>query len=517
MHPGQHAEKIPDAPAHIMGNSGEIVTWGELDERSNRLTQFMWDAGLRRGDHVALFMENHPRYFEVYWAAIRSGLYITTVNRYLSAEEAAFIIDDCGARVLVTSAALGDVAEAVLPRIPNCSLRLMVDGTREGFDAYEDAIAGFPNRPLDKPWRGETMLYSSGTTGRPKGIVRPLTDATVDDPYLLPRLLGGLFGMTGDSIYLSPAPLYHSAPLGFTATLQSLGGTVVVMPKFDPLEALRCIEAYRVTHSQWVPTMFTRLLKSPEVDRARYDLSSHQVAVHAAAPCPPKVKREMIDWWGPILLEYYGGTEFNGLTFIDSKDWLAHEGSVGKAVMGTLRICDDDGHVVATGEDGLIYFERNEVTFRYHNDEEKTRSSQHPLHENWSALGDVGHVDEEGFLYLTDRKTFMIISGGVNIYPAEIENALVTHPKVIDVAVIGVPNEEFGEEVKAVVQLLDGETASPELAQQLMDFCREHLAHYKCPRSVDFEEELPRLPTGKLYKRLLRDRYWGKTGSKIVS
>jgi acyl-CoA synthetase (AMP-forming)/AMP-acid ligase II len=338
--------------------------------------------------------------------------------------------------------------------------------------------------------------------------VRPLADATVDEEFMLPRLLCGLFGMGGDSIYLSPAPLYHSAPIGFSAALQSLGGTVVVMEKFDVREALRCIEAYRVTHSQWVPTMFTRMLKSPEADRARYDLSSHQVAIHAAAPCPPRVKHDMIDWWGPILAEYYGGTELNGLTFIDSEDWLAHEGSVGKPVIGILHICDDDGNELATGEDGLIYFERPEVTFRYHGDEEKTRSSQHPEHENWSALGDIGHVDEEGFLYLTDRKTFMIISGGVNIYPAEIENVLVTHPQVIDVAVIGVPNEEFGEEVKAIVQLVEGEVGSPEVEQQLLDFCREHLAHYKCPRSADFEEELPRLPTGKLYKRLLRDRYW---------
>ncbi|MCP4007649.1 MAG: acyl-CoA synthetase [bacterium] len=517
MHPGKHAQKFPDATAHVFGRSGEVVTWGELDERSNRLTQLMWDAGLRRGDHVAIFMENHPRYFEVYWAAIRSGLYFTTVNRYLSAEEAAFIIDDCGAQVLITSATLGDVAAAALPRIPRCPIRLMVDGTREGFDAYEDAIAGFPNRPLDKPWRGELMLYSSGTTGNPKGIMRPLTDTTVDDENTFPRMIGGLFSLDGESIYLSPAPLYHSAPMGFTTTLQSLGGTVVVMEKFEPLEALRCIEAYGVTHSQWVPTMFTRMLKTPEADRAHYDLSSHRIAVHAAAPCPPRVKREMIDWWGPILLEYYGGTELNGLTFINSEEWLAHEGSVGKAVMGSIRICDDDGKEVPTGEDGLVYFERPAVSFHYHNDEEKTRSSQHPAHENWSALGDVGHVDEDGYLYLTDRKTFMIISGGVNIYPAEIENTLVTHPKVIDVAVIGVPNEEFGEEVKAIVQLVEGEAASPELEQELMDFCRKHIAHYKCPRSVDFEEELPRLPTGKLYKRFLRDRYWGKTGSKIVS
>ncbi|MCP5043319.1 MAG: AMP-binding protein [bacterium] len=514
MHPGTHAEKTPDAAAHIMAGSGEIVTWGELDRRANCLTQLMWDAGLRRGDHVAIFMENHPRYFEVYWAAMRSGLYLTTVNRYLSAEEAAYIVADCGASVLVTSAAQGDIAQTMLPDIPNCRVRLMTDGTRDGFEAYEEAIAAFPNRPLDKPWRGETMLYSSGTTGRPKGIVRPLAEATIDEATPLPSMLGALFQMTPDSIYLSPAPLYHSAPIGFTTALQAIGGSVVVMEKFDVLDALRAIETHRVTHSQWVPTMFTRMLKRPEEDRTHHDLSSHRVAIHAAAPCPPQVKREMIDWWGPILVEYYGGTELNGLTYIDSENWLSHQGSVGRPVMGSLHICDDEGRELAPGEDGLIYFEREQVTFRYHGDEEKTRSSQHPEHENWSALGDVGHVDEDGFLYLTDRKSFMIISGGVNIYPAEIENALVTHPKVLDVAVIGVPNEEFGEEVKAIVQLMQDVAASPEVAQELLEFCREHIAHYKCPRSIDFEAELPRLPTGKLYKRLLRDRYWTEAPSK---
>jgi fatty-acyl-CoA synthase len=499
-----------------MGRSGETLTYGELDDRSNRLARLMWDAGLRRGDHVALFMENHPRYFEVYWAAIRSGLYLTTVNRYLSSEEAAYIVDDCGARVLVTSAALGEVAEQMLPRIPGCDLRLMADGTRDGYDAYEEATAAFPARALDEQPRGDTMLYSSGTTGRPRGIWRPLPDGMIDDPNPLPALLGGLFAMTEETIYLSPAPLYHSAPLGFSATVQSLGGTVVVMEKFDAQEALRCIEAYRVTHSQWVPTMFTRILKLPDDERAGCDLSSHRVAIHAAAPCPPGVKREMIEWWGPILIEYYGGTELNGLTVIQSDDWLRHEGSVGKPVIGLLHICDEEGRELPPGEDGLIYFELPEMPFRYHRDDAKTRSAQHPEHPNWSALGDVGHVDEEGFLYLTDRKDFMIISGGVNIYPAEIESALVSHPKVLDVAVIGVPNEEFGEEVKAVVQLVEGTEGSPELEGEILEYCRERIAHYKCPRSVDFEAELPRLMTGKLYKRLLRDRYWGRHDTRIV-
>ncbi len=516
MYPGQWAKKFPDKPALIMAGTGETVTYGELDDRSNRLAQLLYKAGLRRGDHVAIFMENQARYMEVYWAAMRSGLYLTTVNRHLSAEEAAYIVDDCGAQVLVTSAALGEAAEAMLAHIPKCPLRLMVDGACNGYEAYEEATAAFPPEPLAVQPRGDIMLYSSGTTGRPKGVWRPLTDAMMDDPYPLPLLFGELFHMTEETRYLSPAPMYHASPIGFCAAVQGIGGTLVIMEKFDARGALRALEEFEVTHSQWVPTMFTRMLKLPEEDRTRHDLSRHQVAIHAAAPCPPQVKRQMIEWWGPILSEYYGGTELNGLTFIESEAWLAHEGSVGQPMLGTLHICGEEGDELPTGEDGLIYFELPELSFRYHNDDEKTRSAQHPQHPNWSALGDVGHVDEDGFLYLTDRKNFMIISGGVNIYPAEIENALVTHPQVIDVAVIGVPNDDFGEEVKAVVQLIEGAEGSPELERELLDFCLERIAHYKCPRSVDFIAELPRLQTGKLYKRLLRDRYWGRHDTKIV-
>jgi acyl-CoA synthetase (AMP-forming)/AMP-acid ligase II len=516
MHPGYYAQKFPDKPAVIMGSSGEIVTWSELDERSNRLAQLLWDAGLRRGDHVAIFMENQARNLEVYWAAFRSGLYLTTVNQFLSAGEAAYIVDDCGAQVFISSSALADVAQEILTKISGCPRRLMVNGQCEGFDSYEDAIAAFPNQPLEKPWRGDLMLYSSGTTGTPKGVISPLADQMVDEEYGLPQMLAGMFAIDENTIYLSPAPLCHGAPIRFSGAVHALGGTVVLMESFEAREALRCIEAHKVTHSQWVPTMFSRMLRLAKEDREAHDLSSHQVAIHAAAPCPPKVKHQMIDWWGPIVVEYYAGTEINGLTCISAEDWLTHEGSVGKPVLGTLHICDDDGKELPAGEEGLIYFELPQLPFSYHGDEKKTKGALHPEHDNWSALGDVGRMDEEGFLYLLDRKTFMIIAGGVNIYPAEIENLLVTHPEVIDAAVVGVPNEDFGEEVKAVVQLGENEEGSPELARELIEFCRERLANYKCPRSVDFEEELPRLPTGKLYKRLLRDRYWGKTDSKIV-
>ncbi|MGD9749936.1 MAG: AMP-binding protein [Acidimicrobiia bacterium] len=520
MYPGIHAQTTPDKPAVIMAGprfDGTVVTYAELEDRSRRLAQLWWAAGLRPGDHVAILAENHPRYFEVFWAAMRSGLYFTTINRYLQADEAAYIVNDCGARALVASGSLGQLASAVVPALENCPVRHMWDGTVDGFEAYEDAIAAMPAEPLASQPRGETMLYSSGTTGRPKGIKRPLSGESVDQPSLLiSAIMVGLFRFDDQVVYLSPAPLYHSAPLSATTATQALGGTCVVMERFDPVESLRLIEQHRVTHSQWVPTMFTRMLKLDPAERAGFDLSSHRVAIHAAAPCPPEVKRQMIEWWGPILYEYYAGTEFNGFTFIDSAQWLEHPGSVGRPLVGTIHICDDEGTELPVGEPGVIYFERDVVAYEYHNDPDKTRSSQHPEHPLWTALGDVGYVDTEGYLYLTDRKSFMIISGGVNIYPQEIEDCLIMHPSVADVAVFGVPNPDMGEEVKAVVQPAAGTTPGPELEATLLAYAKEHIAHYKVPRSIDFLDELPRLPTGKLYKRILRDRYWGNHDTRIV-
>ncbi|MEE2673278.1 MAG: AMP-binding protein [Myxococcota bacterium] len=519
MYPGQHARTHPDKPAVIAARSGETITYAELDARSNRLAQLLWAEGLRPGDHLALFLENHLSYFEVAWAALRSGLFLTTVNRYLTEAEAAYIVDDCGARVLISSLALRDVALGIPAKAPACKRCLMIDGPPEGhgaFDAYETAVAQHAAEPLEEELLGEFMLYSSGTTGRPKGISRPLPNRPVSGGLTLAAMLKALFHFDESSVYLSPAPLYHSAPIGFTTGVQSLGGTVVMMERFDALDALRALEQHAVTHSQWVPTMFSRMLKLPPEDRAHFDLTSHQVAVHAAAPCPRKVKQQMFEWWGPILYEYYGGTELNGLTYIGPEDWLAHPGSVGRAVMGTLHICDEEGTELPAGGAGIVYFERDGKVFEYHKDPKKTRSAQHVEHPTWTALGDVGHVDEDGFLYLTDRASFMIISGGVNIYPQEIENELILHPKVADVAVLGVPNSEFGEEVKAIVQPMPGVEADDAFAEEILAYARERLAAYKCPRSVDFESELPRLPTGKLYKRLLKDRYWENSDSKIV-
>ncbi len=517
MYPGKWASEFPAKPAIIHAVSGETVSYAELNDRSNQLAQLMWAEGLRPGDHAAVFMENHLRYFEVVWAALRSGLYLTTINRYLTDEEAGYILDNCEAQVLVTSAKLADVAAKLPSFAPNCSRWLMVDEAVDGFEAYEAAIAEHPAEPLADEPAGQFMLYSSGTTGRPKGIVRPLTGTKIhEDAGPVGALQQMLWGFDTNTTYLSPAPLYHSAPIGFCTATLALGGTVVMMPRFDEIGALRAIEDHKVTHSQWVPTMFTRILKLPEADRAGFDFSSHKVAIHAAAPCPSGIKQQMIDWWGPIIYEYYGGTELNGLTHVSSEEWLANPGTVGKPILGTIHICDEDGGELPNGEPGIVYFEMPEMPFRYLKDDEKTKDAQHPEHPNWSALGDVGYVNDEGFLFLTDRATFMIISGGVNIYPQEIEDAMILHPKVADVAVIGVPHEEMGEEVKAVVQVADGISADDALAEELLEYAREHIAHYKCPRSIDFMDELPRLPTGKLYKRIIKDAYWGKTDSRIV-
>jgi len=502
MYPGRHARTFPDKPALIMAGSGEAVTYAELDERSARLAQVFHAAGLRRGDHVALLAENHPRYYEVYWAAIRSGLYFTAVNRHLTAEETEYIVTDSGARVFVASHAMAGTAKDVAS--PG-ALRLMFDGTVPGFDSYEEALAGAPAEPLAEEPRGVPMLYSSGTTGRPKGIEQPLPEVGVDDddnPFALGLALQYQFD--ADTVYLSPAPLYHSAPLAFSTGTQALGGTVIVLERFDAEAALAAIDRYRVTHSQWVPTMFVRMLRLPEEVKAKYDLSSLRIAIHAAAPCPVEVKRSIIEWWGPVVREYYASTESFGSTHITSEEWLKKPGSVGKAANGILHICDDEGRDLGPGEIGTVYFEQPEIVFRYHNAPEKTDGSRHPDHPNWASVGDVGYVDEDGYLFLTDRSADLIISGGVNIYPREIEDCLFPHPDVADVAVIGVPDQEMGESVLAVVQPSDGVEPGDALAERLTAYARDHIAGYKIPRRFEFVAEMPRTPVGKLNKRALR-------------
>jgi long-chain acyl-CoA synthetase len=516
MWPGKHARERPDQAAYVMASTGEAVTYRELNDRSNQLAQCFYAAGLRFGDHIAVVMENRSEFFEVCWAAQRSGLYYTCINWHFNAEETAYILDDCDAKVLVISDTFGDLASELLDKMPGVTLRLMVGAPADGYDAYQETRDRFPAEPLEEELEGIRMLYSSGTTGRPKGVRYKLPRQRIGDLPPEMGMMTTVWRMDENSVYLSPAPMYHSAPLFYCMSTMRLGGTAIVMEQFDPEEALSYIEKYRVTHSQWVPTMFVRMLKLPEAARTRYDLSSQKVAIHAAAPCSVEIKRKMIEWWGPIIDEYYAATEGMGATYINSADWLAHPGSVGKSMLGPIRILDDDGNEMPAGEVGTVWFEppANRPGFEYHKDAEKTRDSFNE--KGWSTVGDMGYLDADGYLFLTDRRTFMIVSGGVNIYPQEAENALIDHPKVYDVAVFGIPDAEMGERVHGVVQPTDWNEAGPELERELLEFVQSKLAHYKCPKAIDFERELPREQTGKLYKRLLRDRYWGNKTSRIV-
>lgn len=516
MFPGAHAETTPDKPAIIMGASGQVITYAELDAEANQVSHLFRSLGLRPGDHVAFCLENHPRFFALAWGAHYAGLCYTAMSSRLTTDEMAYIIDDCGARAFVTSAHKADRAAELSEVLPEGVARFMLDGQVEGYAAWDDAVAAQPATPLPEDRvEGRDMLYSSGTTGRPKGVEVPRPVTPLGTPEAVYLAMAALYGATADSVYLSPAPLYHAAPLRFTMAVHRLGATAVVMEHFDAADALALIERHRVTHSQWVPTMFIRMLKLPDDVRRRHDLSSLQVAIHAAAPCPVAVKEQMIEWWGPILHEYYAGTEGNGFVYCNSDDWLAHKGTVGKALVGEVHIVDEQGAELPPGEPGTIYFGGG-AEFAYHNDPEKTAAARDPRGRGWTTLGDVGYLDADGYLYLTDRKAYMIITGGVNVYPQEAENVLAVHPKVADVAVLGVPNDEFGEEVKAVVEPISMDHAGPELERELIAYCQQHLADVKCPRSVDFRAELPRHPTGKLYKRLLKDEYWKDHASRII-
>jgi fatty-acyl-CoA synthase len=508
MYPGAYAKTQPDKIAVHRPSTGDSLTYRELDVSSNQLARLLYAHGLRRGDHVAMFLENHVAFFIVCWACLRSGLYLTAINRHLSAPEAAYIVDDCDAKALIASAALEGSAE--LGRLSaRCSVKLAVGGAVEGFSDFEAALAAWPTEPLAEESHGAFMLYSAGTTGRPKGIIRPLQEGHPSEGHQGMQAYSQHYALDADTVYLSPAPLYHGAPIGFTNAVLRCGGTVVIMDRFDAGLALELIERFRVTHSQWVPTMFVRMLKLPEAERTRWALSSHRCAVHAAAPCPIDVKRRMIEWWGPIIEEYYGSSEGAGMAQISSREWLERPGSVGRAVYEPFHICDDDGDELPPGEPGLIYGGVAAGPFAYYKSEDKTQGATHPRNPTWMTVGDVGYLDEDGYLYLTDRKAFMIISGGVNIYPQQIEDALALHPKVADVAVIGVPNADLGEEVKAVVEPAPGVTPSDALAREILDFVEARLGRQLTPRSVDFTDALPRLPTGKLFKKALRDKYWG--------
>ncbi len=506
MHPSIHAKAHPDKPAIIMAASGEITTYAQLDARSNQVAQLIRNRGIQIGDTVAMCLENHPWFFVLAWGFQRAGVHFVAISSRLTAPEVAYILEDSGAKLLFGSAYLAPVLDEVAKLNPAIEqLRFDTPGTLSA----EDALAAMPEAEIADQRAGTDMLYSSGTTGRPKGvkIALPL-DPAIDAPNVMVQFTQGAYGIQESSIYISPAPLYHAAPLRWSMTIQRIGGTVVVMERFDPEATLATIEKYKITDGQFVPTHFVRMLKLPEETRAKYDVSSLKCAIHAAAPCPVPIKRAMIDWWGPVLYEYYAGTEGNGSTFITSPEWLTKPGSVGRALSGVVHICDEEGDDVPRGTEGQVFFEPTDPTakpFEYHNDPVKTAESRNK--HGWTSLGDVGLLDEDGYLFLTDRKSFMIISGGVNIYPQEIENLLVTHPKVADAAVIGAPDPDMGEKVVAVVQPLDMANAGPALAEELMAYLAPQLGRVKMPRQIDFRAELPREATGKLYKRLLRDEY----------
>ena len=504
-HHSTYAESKPDAVAFVMAKTGEEVTWREFDRRVNRLARYFKDIGLKPKDHIALCMENNAQYFEVTSAAGDIGLIFTCISTHLKLSEMEYIINNCEAKVYITSMAKKDLALDLIERMPNVTHRLMIGGTVDGYSSYEETVARYPVDPVELGMGGRAMLYSSGTTGLPKGVLSTVEERPVGELGPSGDVMLALYQMNEDTVYLSPAPLYHSAPLVFCGMTLAVGGKVIVMEKFDAEESLALIEKYQATHSQWVPTMFIRMLKLSEDIRSKYDVSSMKLAIHAAAPCPVEVKEQMIAWWGPVFLEYYGGTEGNTMIMISSPEWLGHRGSVGKCYIGTIHILDEEENEMPTGEAGLVFIEDGNP-FEYHKEPDKTAGSR--TSKGWSTLGDIGYLDKDGYLYLTDRQSNMIISGGVNIYPQETENLLTMHPKVMDVAVIGVPHEDFGEEVKAIVQPMDMNDAGPDLEKELIDYCKCTLSHIKCPKTIDFSEDLPRTPTGKLVKRLLKDRYW---------
>ncbi|WP_020109981.1 acyl-CoA synthetase [Nocardia sp. 348MFTsu5.1] len=507
MYPGAYLNTFPNKPAVITAETGEVVTYAELESNSIRIARHLYGLGLRPGDHLAAVATNTPKVFDIYWAAMRSGLYMTMVNWHLTAGEAAYIVNDCGAKAVIVDAALTELAGALLPLTPDTEHRLAFGGNVDGYSDLDAAAAAESDVPMEDQPRGTDMLYSSGTTGQPKGIKPPLPGRQVSEPGdKLTETNQTVWGVGPDTVALSPAPLYHSAPLRWFGVVQALGGTVILVDRFDAEKTLQYIAQFGVTHSQWVPTMLIRMLKLPEDVRLGYDVSSLRVAIHAAAPCPVETKRHIIEWWGPIVWEFYSATEYNGMTIVNSEEWLRKPGTVGRAALGVPHICDGDGNDVAAGQIGTVFFERDALPFEYHNAPEKTRSAQHPAHPAWTTTGDLGYLDEDGYLFLTDRDSFLIISGGVNIYPQEIENVLVEHPKVLDAGVIGMPDAELGEIVTAVVTPAPGVEGDEGLRTELMDHLSEHIARYKLPRSMVFNADLPRTPTGKLVKRKLKEQ-----------
>ena len=507
------AQAYPDRLA-IVDSGGAELTYGELAARQNRLAHGLADLGVRPGDCIASLLWNQPGFLEVALASAQSGTYFLPVNWHLTAPEVAYILQDSETQVLIADERMAEVAAAAATEVGLDPRRRLRIGALDSFDALEDLLSGRPATRPPAPTAGEVMLYTSGTTGRPKGIRRPLTGADPEAAAApISEFASSVFGIpTGPGVQLVTGPLYHATPGSLAILGLHLGHSLVLMDRWEPEQTLRLIEQYRVSYLHMVPTMFQRLLALPEAVRRRYDTSSLESVAHGAAPCPPEVKRAMIDWWGPVINEYYGSSEGGG-TAVGSRDWLQRPGTVGRPWPGsTIKVLDDDGHECPSNQPGKVYMKMPGFTFAYHNAPDKTRDNSR---DGFFTVGDIGYLDGDGYLFLSGRSAELIISGGVNIYPAEIESTLLEHPAVADAGVFGVPSPEWGEEVKAVVELHDGVSASPELADELIAHCRDGLARFKVPRSVDFHDQLPRTATGKLLKRQLRDPYWAESGRQL--
>ena len=502
MRPDDHADRAPDAAAVVVPGTGQRISYRTMVDQSKRLANVLRSRGLRPGDHVAILMTNVPEYFEVVWAARRAGFFYTAISWHLTPGEVRYMLENSQSKALVVSADLAGVAEQAALDLPELNLRLLIGPERPGWDDYAATVAEAGTAPLGPEIEGQAMLYSSGTTGRPKGIVH----TGIDTGRRFGDVEGDIlwvnrYGLDQSTVTLNVGPLYHAAPLVSAMSTHRHGGTVVLPPKFDAEETLRAIDQYRVTYAQFVPTMFIRLLRLPDAVRRRYDVSSLRAVAHSAAPCPVEVKRRMIEWFGPVINEYYSATEAAGHVSIRSEEWLSHPGSVGRVAHGEVAITDDSGRELPAGEDGIIWFTRPANQFSYHNDPDKSASMYND--KGWARMGDIGHLDDDGYLFITGRSDHTIISGGVNIYPREIEDLLIEHPAVDDVAVIGVPDDEYGEAVKAVVTLREGHAGGPALESDIIGWTRARLAHYKCPKSVTFVDSLPRSVAGKMMKHRL--------------
>ena len=511
-HPSFHARVQPDHLALVIADTGETLTYRELDDGSNRVAQFLRAHGLKPGDRIGVMMRNSPWFAIVHWGATRCGVFTTMLSTHLKPDEAAYILGDSGSQLLVLSASLGEtpreLAALQAELIPGVAVIFYADDEPiAGATSLGAALAPMPAEPVADEISGFHMIYSSGTTGRPKGIVQQFAPGPIDEFNPLEGNMP-MYAALKPLVTLNVGPLYHGAPLSSMVCTHRHGGTFVTQRKFSAEGVLGAIQEYRVNNAQFVPTMFVRMLALPDEVRLQYDISSLKLAMHAAAPCPVEIKRRMIDWWGTIIFEYYGSTEGVGSTAITAEEWLKKPGSVGKASLGPIHICDDDGNELPVGEAGLIYFEAQPGrVVNYLNDPEKTKRASNPMQPNWLTVGDIGRMDADGYLFLTDRKDFMIISGGVNIYPQAIEDCLIVHPRVLDAAVIGVAHAEMGEEVRAIIQPKVWADAGPVLEAELREWCAAKISRVTQPRSYEFVADLPRLPSGKLAKHELRKIY----------